>query len=111
MGGTKGGKHNVRPLSNGFFEAEFNGCITTHRNYDLARQWAANQAMRAAVEPVHGRHSFASWSQIAEILEMSTQQAESMGLRALVKIREALLDDPVLPSLMEHLGIRTREHG
>ena len=111
MNETSKGKYNLTRTDSGLWEAELEGCITTHRNYHLARKWAESRCRRAAVEQVTGRHAFATWDQIGDILGMGKQQAEQIGLRALVKIREALLDDPILPSLMEQLRIRTRDHG
>ena len=104
------GKYNIQRTPSGMYAVEFDGITSLHRTYDSAYNWADLRCKRASVHPVTKGQAFANWVQIGSVLGISWEHAEQIGLRALVKIREALLDDPMIPSLLEHLRINTKEH-
>jgi hypothetical protein len=108
--GIRSDNYKVTRLENGWYRAEVGGVVTEHRTYQQAFVTAQTKWRRSLLNPVSERHAFASWGQIAEIIGTTKQEAEQIGVRALVKIREGLLDDPMIPSLLEHLQIRTKEH-
>jgi len=100
--------YSVEWLADGRYRATFQDEVREFTKYQSAFQWAYMKWKRSTIRHLIGE-PFLEWEEIAEVIGISKVRVEQIGLNAMIKIREKLLDDRCLVSLMEELGIETED--
>lgn len=100
--------YSTKRLPNGRCSATYKGETKEFTSSEAAYKWASNKWKRETIRRMIGE-PFLEWDQIAGVIGVSKVRAEQIGLEAMIKIREALMNEVGLISELEEAGIYTED--